>query len=244
MIKGAIFDLGDTLVTQEPLYGGPACYEGATAIRPFVLEHCLWAPSNEQIAETVGSRLQAAVVQSYESDFAQPDAEAAFVAALQELECELPRVAVPRALDAFFWAHYSSVQLLGEVLPTLTLAKGLGLKLGLVANVLWGSELLMRRLRELGIDRLMSAFVFSCDIGWMKPYPAAYLEVLRRLGVRAAEAVMIGDDPFADVQGAQRAGIAAVWKRDRPGRRPPNGVKPQVVIDDIRQLLPAVAELI
>jgi len=46
-----------------------------------------------------------------------------------------------------------------------------------------------------------------------KPSPVFYAAALRTLGRPAAEVVMIGDDLQADVAGARRAGLRAVWVR-------------------------------
>ena len=44
-----------------------------------------------------------------------------------------------------------------------------------------------------------------------KPMPHIFRAALARLAVRPAEAVMIGDSPISDVQGAQGAGIKTIW---------------------------------
>lgn len=243
MIAGVIFDLGDTLVSQEPLAGSQASLEGAEAILPMIREHSNSSPAAAQIAATLGERFQAAMAEAYESSLAQPELEGLFAAAMAELDCSLPADQIPRALDRYFWAHYQRMRPVGEVIPTLTLARGLGLKLGLLANVLWGADLLRARLRSLGIANLMSAALFSSEIGWLKPFPGTYREILRRMGVEPAKAVMVGDDPLVDVIGAQRAGLRSIWKRPVPATPLPDGVRPNLVIEDIRQLLPAVAEL-
>ncbi len=243
MIRGVIFDLGDTLVTQEPLAGGDSNLDGATAILPLIREYSGGSPSAEELAAAIGEKLQGAIVSSYESSYSQPNAEALFHDVLSELECSLPREHVQTVLNNYFRRHYERMLPLTDVIETLTLAKGLALNLGILANVLWGPELLRDRLRRLGIAPLMSCVVFSCEIGWMKPFPGAYREILRRMDLRASEVVMVGDDPFVDIVGAQRAGLKAIWKRLDSNQAPPKGAKPNQTIEDIRQLLPAVVEL-
>lgn len=244
MIRGVIFDLGDTLVTQEPLAGGDANLEAAAAILPLVEEYSGYSPSAEELAAAIGRKLQDAVVESYESNHSQPDTEALFHDVLDDLGCSLPREHARTVLDGYFRRYYESMAPLADVMETLTLARGLSLKLGVLANVLWGPELLRDRLRRLGIAPLISCMVLSCEIGWMKPFPGAYREVLQRMDLRPSEVVMVGDDPYVDVIGAQRAGLKAIWKRLDTSLAPPEGARPHQIIDSIRQLLPAVAEMV
>ncbi len=243
MILGVIFDLGDTLVTQEPLLGGPSNLDGAAAVLPIIHEHSGGSLTAEDLALVLGETLHQAVVESYDSGLAQPDTESLVRDALEQLDCSLPRQDIPPLLDVYFQHHFERMEPLGEVIQTLTLARRLSLKLGLFANILWGAEILRDRLRRLGISGVMDSVVCSTEIGWMKPYPGAFREILRRMDMRPAEAVMVGDDVIADVAGAQRAGLKAIWKRMDAGSDPPEGIRPNQMIEDIRQLLPAVASL-
>ena len=243
MIQGIVFDLGDTLVTQDSLLGSPACYEGAEAILPIVLEYGQQATSCDQLADLVGEHLHEAVVQAYEGNLAQPEADLILGQALREVECELPPELARPTLDSFFEPFYQRMEPIGEIVSTLTFARGLGLRLGLLANVLWGEHILRERLAKLGIANFMSAIVLSPEMGWMKPYPVLFREIIRRLNLEPGQLVMVGDDPVVDVAGAQRAGLRTVWKRRFPDQTADFDVEPDLCIDDIRQILPAVAEL-
>ena len=243
MILGIVFDLGDTLVTQEPLIGSAACHEGADAILPVISEYGHLTPSREQLADLIGERLQEAVVQAYQGSLAQPEADLIFLQALREFECELPPDLARPTLDRFFEPFYQRMEPIGEIVSTLTFARGLGLQLGLIANILWGEDLLRARLVKLGIANFMSATLLSSEIGWMKPYPTTFREIVRRLQLEPSQVVMVGDDPVVDIDGARRAGLKTVWKRSHPDQTAAPGMQPDLVIDDIRQILPAIAEL-
>ncbi len=52
-----------------------------------------------------------------------------------------------------------------------------------------------------------------------KPSPSIFLAVLDLLGVEAPAAVMVGDSPFDDVEGARALGMRA-YLIDREGRFP------------------------
>jgi epoxide hydrolase-like predicted phosphatase len=59
------------------------------------------------------------------------------------------------------------------------------------------------------LDQLFDAVVISAEIGLMKPDPAAYQAVLKRLGVAPHQAIFVDDFP-ANVDGARSVGMEAV----------------------------------
>ena len=71
------------------------------------------------------------------------------------------------------------------------------------------------KLRLCGFDRFIDHLVVSEEIGITKPDPAIFRSALDRLGVPADQAVMVGDSWPADIVGARRAGIRAVWFNPR-----------------------------
>jgi phospholysine phosphohistidine inorganic pyrophosphate phosphatase len=69
-----------------------------------------------------------------------------------------------------------------------------------------------------------------------KPAPAFFVTVLAGLGVRPADALMVGDDVESDVGGAMRAGLPAVLVRTgkyRPEAVAASGVKPTATVDSV-----------
>jgi len=71
-----------------------------------------------------------------------------------------------------------------------------------------------------------------------KPRPHFFQAALARLGVRAEEAAMIGDSLFADVQGAQAAGLHAIWLA--PPDASPGPASPDLTIHSFADLLAAL----
>jgi phosphoglycolate phosphatase len=60
-------------------------------------------------------------------------------------------------------------------------------------------------LEKAGLARLLDAVVTADEVGRSKPHPAPFLHACKRLGVRPAEAVVIGDSAN-DAEGARAAG--------------------------------------
>lgn len=73
----------------------------------------------------------------------------------------------------------------------------------------------------LGLDDTVDFLVTSEEIGAAKPEPSIFHAALRRASVGAADAVMVGDGWDADIVGAQRTGIRAVWFNRFGLPRPP-----------------------
>ncbi len=90
--------------------------------------------------------------------------------------------------------------------------------------------------RDLGLDRFVSAVLTSAEEGVSKPGPELLLRALRRVGsgVGPGEALMVGDTAV-DVDAGRAAGIPVVFV-DRFGAAPPmpDGVE---VMPDLRGLL-------
>jgi putative hydrolase of the HAD superfamily len=76
-----------------------------------------------------------------------------------------------------------------------------------------------------GISDLFDGHVTAAQAGAAKPDARIFAHLANAAGVDAALVLHIGDDPVADVQGAMRAGMQAVWL-NREGRRWPDGLAP------------------
>ena len=90
------------------------------------------------------------------------------------------------------------------------------------------------KLRHSGLDGYFRGVVCSEDAGANKPDPRIFEYALDLAGVKAGAAVMIGDDPYSDVPGAERAGIDSIWF-DPSGM--PCECRPTYRIASLRELL-------
>jgi putative hydrolase of the HAD superfamily len=82
-----------------------------------------------------------------------------------------------------------------------------GLRTGMVSNF---DHRLRPLLSELGLAPLLEVVVLPADAGVAKPDAGIFAVALTRLGVRAEQAVYIGDDAEDDLDGAQSAGLRAI----------------------------------
>lgn len=93
---------------------------------------------------------------------------------------------------------------------------------GIVTN---GSLSQHGKCREAGLDRLAPFIIVSEEAGYAKPDPRIFRDALDATGLASPDQIMfVGDNPFADIDGAKRFGMKAAWIRR--GRRYPVDLQP------------------
>jgi FMN phosphatase YigB (HAD superfamily) len=120
----------------------------------------------------------------------------------------------------------------------LAWCKERGLRVCLVTNTLSrGDDEVWEDWRRFGLANYIDGVASSHSVGWFKPHREIFERALALAGVRAEEAVMVGDRTDADVLGAKRLGMRAVLRRtSNPGAMDEVGVSPDAVIDDLAAL--------
>ncbi len=113
------------------------------------------------------------------------------------------------------WRRTENFGLYDDVLPCLETLRAAGVRMALLSNAIGHS--LEEVVAEFALDRYAEAAVSSAHTGAAKPAPAMFATLLDRLGVPAAEAVMVGDSIEDDVEGAIACGCGAILL-DRSGR--------------------------
>jgi putative hydrolase of the HAD superfamily len=113
-------------------------------------------------------------------------------------------------------------------------------RLGLLSNYPCGRSI-RGSLERTGIARHLDAIVVSGEIGWVKPHPLAFERVLAALDVRPEEALFVGDNWLADVQGAKRAGLRCFhmrrWVPPEHFEAQPGDHEPDAEIYELEELL-------
>jgi len=131
------------------------------------------------------------------------------------------------------WVHSVHFELYDDALPVLDFLRERGYLIGLLSN---SSRDLGEFVAHHGL--VADAVLTSHAHGKTKPHEAIFRALLDALGVEATEAVMVGDDVEADVEGARAIGMRAVLL-DREGRYPDVEGR----LDDLREL-PAALGLV
>lgn len=82
-------------------------------------------------------------------------------------------------------------------------------RLGLISN--GKTPFQERNFQALGFSESFGSVLVSEAVGVRKPDPVIFRMGCSELGVRPEEAVYVGDNPTADIKGAQEAGLKAVF---------------------------------
>ncbi|MDR3669375.1 MAG: HAD family hydrolase [Holophaga sp.] len=91
-------------------------------------------------------------------------------------------------------------------------------------------------LDRLALPSLISSRFLSAELGFLKPDPAAFGAVQRKLGLFPGELAMVGDSWRDDVAGALEAGWTAIWVNRKGMARPPHD--PEAELVEISDLAP------
>lgn len=195
MIRAIIFDLDNTLVDFMKMKS-----EAVNAAIDGMIDAGLGLPR-----EAVKARIDA-IYQREGLEF-----QRVFDALL---ESELGRIdpkILASGIVAYRRGRESALVLYPHVQMTLLELTKRGILLGVVSDAREAQVWL--RLCSLSLQHVFDAVVTFDDTGQLKPGPAPFREVLRRLGVEAHEALMVGDWAERDVVGGKSLGLKTVFAR-------------------------------
>ena len=131
-----------------------------------------------------------------------------------------------------------------DVRPLWEQLRSRGIRIGVLSNTLWPRTEHERVFRRDGVAGLIDAAVYTSEIEWTKPHPAAFHAVLDALGGMPPEdAVFVGDRPWDDIAGAKGVGMRAVLlpHSDIPAyQEGPVRGEPDAVVSRLADVLPLV----
>lgn len=83
-------------------------------------------------------------------------------------------------------------------------------KVGLISNFTY-APVIYNSLKKVRINEFFNSIVVSDEIGFRKPSPEIFQTTLKRLQVKAEEAIYVGDSPNEDIWGAKQAGLKTIF---------------------------------
>jgi len=124
---------------------------------------------------------------------------------------------------------------------TLVELKQKGLKIGIIANTTISREKDVRKtLQQLGLENYFDFIVTSVDACCEKPDGRIFSLALQAFGIKACEAVMVGDRVATDIVGGNRIGMMTIlfkWNQHYPETVTKHEEQPTFKIKHLRELL-------
>ena len=221
MVRGLLFDLGSTLWHKVQGDVWETLETAANARAGMLLRQQVGRDDLLPMdAASLGTSLRGAIAEAtHRAHDATPDDEPDFAELTRQALEMLLRHPVDRALGTMVFEALrvraaGSRVLFDDAIPTLGALRARGYALGVVTNRAYGGEIFIEDLRLLELLPFFApgALAISADLGIRKPNPVMFQYALRRLDLPATQVAMIGDNLIADVWGAERAQVVAVWK--------------------------------
>ncbi|WP_332876618.1 HAD family hydrolase [Massilia sp. S19_KUP03_FR1] len=217
-----LFDLDDTL---WPI--GPVIARAEELVQAWLAQHAPGVAQRFSIEALRSARMALLQEQpDFHLDFGalrRAGLHAAFAEAGEDAS------GVEHAMQVYYKAR-NTIELYEDVLPAL---QEIG-ALAVVGSISNGNA----DLQTIGLAQHFSFSLSAGAHGSAKPDPGIFLAACAAMGVAPQDAVYVGDDILLDVQGAQRAGLRAVWlNRTGSTRHLEHGVVPDAICRDFTELL-------
>lgn len=133
-------------------------------------------------------------------------------AMFQEICAELHWVTEPSPTKvAEYWYRVSPgcMELRADVVSTLKQLQTSGRKIGMITN--GKTNVQNATIDAIGVRAYFDTILVSETVGLRKPDARIFELALQQLDVSPCEAIYVGDHPTSDIQGAQNAGMRAIW---------------------------------
>ncbi|QIG40250.1 HAD family hydrolase [Microbacterium sp. 4R-513] len=142
------------------------------------------------------------------------------------------RETVDHALALHTAGEQASFELYPESREVLAALRERGIRIAIITNGPTGLQ--RAKVDAVGLGDLVDAVIVSGEHGVEKPEAEIFEIALGMLGLGADEALHIGDNQVADVEGARRAGLRAVWINRVEAVQ---DCEPDAVVTELRGLL-------
>lgn len=244
MLKAILFDMDDTLIDWSGRVQDWLEYEREHL--NFLIDHLTGAghavPDADYFFTSVRQFASDSWVDSAASLRAPRYAEA-ILKAMEHIGIPLADFDEDTVLRALKWKMIAGVVAFPDVVEVLPVLVSHKLQLGLITNASTPMWLRDTELEEVGLLHYFSDCRLSAvDVGYLKPHPAIFQYALDRLQLQPSEVVFVGDNPEADVSGAQSVGMKAVLRVvQKPGIITSRLFTPDARIDTFHEL-PAILD--
>jgi len=239
LLKGAIFDLGETLIHLTVSW---------EEVRDWRVETIHRALRDRGVTLDLNDvKQQYMRLHEEESDYAartlvEIEIEGTFARLLDRLSVgKAQRPAMIDLVKKSFELEVNSWITFPGTQAMLRKVRQLGLKVGLLSNA--RSDWAVREIVEQrGLTEYFDSILTSAAIGIRKPRPEPFLQMLKQLDLEANEAVMVGNSIEADIAGAKPLGIKTIHVTFGANQNE-DGPDPDVTVSAVSEIIPAIRRI-
>jgi phosphoglycolate phosphatase len=151
----------------------------------------------------------------------------------------LPAVDVEKFRRTYLKAYYQAVAVMAKPLPDIANSlKKLSekAKLALTTRREVPSKVVIKQLKEFGLEGYFQAVITACNKFSPKPSPDTLVECSKELSVKTSECAVVGDSTV-DIEAGRRAGaktvavLSGIFSRDELKKE-----KPDLILESVRKL--------
>ena len=161
----------------------------------------------------VFSNRHRAAWQAADTSLVAPNMPQTLMDALKAVGVDCSDIAEADLIEAYDWQGVAGCRVFSDVQPALEILTDANLRLGIVTNA---SQPMSMRDAELKRHDLLERFpdcrIAAVEAGRLKPHPRIFTCALDKLGTAATETVFVGDNWYADIEGALGLGMRAVHR--------------------------------
>jgi len=212
MLKAILFDIGGTLFDSDPMNRAEVFAETGRKTYNLLASRGHSLPPFKRYYSTHVWGVRWAYVWSIirRREFNVFDLLASIC---RRMQLQLDDATLRELAWQWYLPQVDQIRVASDVIPTLTKLRERGLKLALVSNTFIPGFVLDKHLDMHDLLEFFPIRIYSSAIGVCKPHPRIFEEALRQVGVKAADALFVGDIVRKDIVGAQRVGMQAVLRK-------------------------------
>jgi len=208
LIKGIIFDLGNTLLRFTGDWEA-VTRAGAEAMATWYFKSKRIKIDGPALVDTFLGERAAAIRQANETQ-AEVLAQTSLQNALEKIEAPArTKAMIEAALKIYFEQEEALWQPYDDTIETIKQLHQQGFRLGLYSNAT-DDPLIRRLINRNHLRPWLSPTFSSAGCGWRKPKREPFDLIAGRWGLPADQIVMVGDTLNADILGAQNAGMSGI----------------------------------
>lgn len=169
-------------------------------------------------------------------------AERCIATVLTGLGLSVPSEVIAHGLASLMQAALEDLAPIEGAIETVKTLAAEGFRVGIVSSAVY-HPFLEWALERFGILHDIMRITTSASSGYYKSRPEIFWQTLELLGSEPAHAVHVGDSLRFDVQGAQRAGLRAVWLAPFGPQPTTEDIHPDLVLTSLVNAAEPLAEL-